>query len=184
MSLISTLVNGHEGGLKHEGMTPMQKIALRFVVLGVLYYGLAAIEGMMMRAVAVTPVPYIDYSRFFSVMTAHPMVGYLGSTYMIVFGAFLFLVPFLMKNPIFSLILANASWMLIGAGTFIMWLAGFLFYYAPLYTLYWPLPADFSQFSLFGGIEYVVGVALIMVGTLLYSYNLFKTITYTPEGWD
>ena len=41
---------------QHEGMTPMQKIALRFVVLGVLYYGLAAIEGMMMRVVEITPV--------------------------------------------------------------------------------------------------------------------------------
>ena len=51
MSFVNTLINGHQGGLAHEGMTPMQKIALRFVVLGVLYYGLAAIEGMMMRVV-------------------------------------------------------------------------------------------------------------------------------------
>jgi len=86
MSFLSTLVNGHEGGLKHEGMTPMQKIALRFVVLGVFYYGVSAIEGMMMRAVAITPVPLIDYSRFFSAMKAHPMVGIFGSTYLIVFG--------------------------------------------------------------------------------------------------
>jgi len=184
MSLLNTLVNGHEGGLKHEGMTPMQKIALRFVVLGVLYYGLATIEGMMMRVVAITPVPAIDYSRFFSIMTVHPMVGFFGSTYMIVFGAFLFVVPLLMKKPIFSLKLANATWMLIGGGTFIMWLAGFLFYYAPWYTLYWPLPADFSQFAIIGELFYVIGVTLIMVGTFLYSYNIFKTIMYTPEGWD
>ena len=184
MSFVNTLINGHKGGLQQDAMTPMQKIALRFVVLGVLYYGLAAIEGMMMRVVEITPVPAIDDGHFFSIMTVHPMVGIFGSTYMIVFGAFLFLVPFLMKKPILSLKLANASWMLIGGGTFIMWLAGFLFSYAPLYTLYWPLPADFSQFSLFGGIEYVVGVALIMVGTFLYSYNIFKTITYTPEGWE
>ncbi len=184
MSFLNTLVNGHEGGLKHESMTPMQKIALRFVVLGVLYYGLAAIEGMLMRVVEITPVAAIDDSHFFSIMTVHPMVGVFGSTYMIVFGAFLFLVPFLMKKPIFSLKLANASWMLIGGGTFIMWLAGFIFAYAPLYTLYWPLPADFTQFSIVGGLFYVVGVALIMVGTFLYSYNVFKTIMYTPEGWE
>jgi len=184
MSFVNTLINGHKGGLAHEGMTPMQKIALRFVVLGVLYYGLAAIEGMMMRVVEITPVPAIDANHFFSIMTVHPMVGIFGSTYMIVFGAFLFLVPFLMKKPIFSLKLANASWMLIGGGTLIMWLAGFIFAYAPLYTLYWPLPADFSQFSIIGGLFYVVGVALIMVGTFLYSYNIFKTIMYTPEGWD
>ena len=184
MSFVNTLINGHDGGLKHEGMTPMQKIALRFVVLGVLYYGLAALEGMMMRVVEITPVAAIDDAHFFSIMTVHPMVGVFGSTYMIVFGAFLFLVPFLMKKPIFSLKMANASWMLIGGGTFIMWLAGFLFAYAPLYTLYWPLPADLEQFKLIGGLFYIVGVALIMVGTFLYSYNVFKTIMYTPEGWD
>ena len=184
MSFVNTMMNGHGDGLKHEGLTPMQKISLRFVVLGVLYYGLAAIEGMMMRVVEITPVPLIDDTHFFSLMTVHPMVGVFGSTYMIVFGAFLFLVPFLMKKPIFSLKLANASWMLIGGGTFIMWLAGFLFAYAPLYTLYWPLPADFTQFPIIGGLFYVVGVALIMVGTFLYSYNVFKTIMYTPEGWD
>jgi cytochrome c oxidase subunit 1 len=184
MSFVNTLINGHNGGLAHDGMTPMQKIALRFVVLGVLYYGLAAIEGMMMRVAEITPIPAIDDSHFFSIMTVHPMVGVFGSTYMVVFGAFLFLVPFLMKKPVFSLKLANASWMLIGGGTFIMWLAGFLFSYAPLYTLYWPLPADFSQFPIIGGLFYVVGVALIMVGTFLYSYNIFKTIMYTPEGWD
>jgi cytochrome c oxidase subunit 1 len=184
MSLVNTLINGNNGGLKKDGMTPMQKIALRFVVLGVLYYGLAAIEGMMMRVVEITPVPAIDDSHFFSIMTVHPMVGIFGSTYMIVFGAFLFLVPYLMKKPVFSLTLANASWMFIGGGTFIMWLAGFLFSYAPLYTLYWPLPADFSQFAIIGGLFYVVGVASIMVGTFLYSYNIFKTIMYTPEGWE
>ena len=184
MSFVNSLINGHGDGLKHEGLTPMQKIALRFVVLGVLYYGLAAIEGMMMRVVEITPVAAIDNDHFFSIMTVHPMVGVFGSTYMIVFGAFQFLVPFLMKKPIFSLKLANASWMLIGGGTFIMWLAGFIFAYAPLYTLYWPLPADFTQFSIVGGLFYVVGVALIMVGTFLYSYNVFKTIMYTPEGWE
>ncbi len=184
MSFINTLIDGHNGGLKQEGMTPMQKTSLRFVIMGVLYYGLAAIEGMMMRMVQITPVPFIDDTHFFSIMTVHPMVGVFGSTYMIVFGTFLFLVPFLMKKPIFSLKLANASWIFIGGGTLIMWLAGFLFSYAPLYTLYWPLPADFAQFSIIGGITYVVGVALIMVGTFLYTYNIFKTIMYTPEGWD
>jgi len=184
MNFIKTLIDGHGKGLEHKGMTPMQKIALRFVVTGVLYYGLAAIEGMMMRMVQVRPVPFIDNDHYFSIMTVHPMVGVFGSTYMIVFGAFLFLVPFLMKKPIFSTKLANASWMLIGGGTLIMWSAGFLFSYAPLYTLYWPLPADFAQFSIIGGIVYVVGVALIMVGTFCYTYNVFKTVVYTPEGWD
>ncbi len=183
MSYLNKLLDGHEGGLKHEGMTPMQKIAMRFVVIGILYYGLAALEGMIMRLYEVTPLPFIDETHFFSIMTVHPMVGIFGSSYMIVFGAFLFLTPYLMKKPIYSLKMANYSWMFIAGGTLVMWLAGFLFSYAPLYTLYWPLPADMKQFSAIGGIVYIIGVVGIMVGTFLYSYNVFKTIVYTPKGW-
>ncbi len=184
MSFLNKLLDGHEGGLKHEGMTPMQKIAMRFVVIGLLYYGLAALEGMIMRMYEIKPLPFIDESHFFSIMTVHPMVGIFGSSYMIVFGAFLFLTPFLMKKPIYSIKMANQSWMFIGGGTLIMWLAGFLFSYAPLYTLYWPLPADTEQFTAIGGIVYIVGVVGIMIGTFLYTYNVFKTIVYTPPGWE
>ncbi|MCK4975169.1 MAG: cbb3-type cytochrome c oxidase subunit I [Sulfurimonas sp.] len=184
MSFIKTLINGNEGGLKHEGMTPMQKIAMRFVVIGLLYYGLAAVEGMLLRMYEITPLPFIDETHFFSIMTVHPMVGIFGSSYMIVFGAFLFLTPYLMEKPIYSLKMANWSWIAIASGTLIMWLAGFIFSYAPLYTLYWPLPADTEQFSAIGGIVYLVGVVGIMIGTFLYTYNIFKTIVYTPEGWE
>ncbi len=184
MSFMNKLLEGNEGGLKHEAMTPMQKIAMRFVVIGILYYGLAALEGMIMRMYEITPLPFIDETHFFSIMTVHPMVGIFGSSYMIVFGAFLFLTPYLMGKPIYSLKLANLSWMTIGGGTLIMWLAGFLFSYAPLYTLYWPLPADTEQFKAIGGIVYIVGVVGIMIGTFAYSYNVFKTIIYTPKGWE
>lgn len=184
MSFFKTLIEGNEGGLKHEGMTPMQKIAMRFVVIGLLYYGLASVEGMMMRMYEIRPLPFIDETHFFSIMTVHPMVGIFGSSYMIVFGAFLFLTPYLMQKPIYSLKMANWSWINIGGGTLVMWLAGFLFSYAPLYTLYWPLPADMEQFSAIGGIVYILGVVGIMVGTFLYTYNIFKTIVYTPDGWE
>ncbi len=184
MSFVQKLLDGHEGGLKHESLTPMQKVALRFVVIGLLYYGLASLEGMIMRLYEIKPIPLIDETHFFSIMTVHPMVGIFGSSYMIVFGAFLFLVPYLMNKPIFSVKLANISWISIALGTFIMWLAGFLFSYAPLYTLYWPLPADTKQFSEIGGVVYIVGVVGIMIGTFLYTYNIFKTILYTPKGWE
>lgn len=184
MSFFKTLIEGNDGGLKHEGMTPMQKIAMRFVVIGLLYYGLASVEGMLMRMYEIKPLPFIDETHFFSIMTVHPMVGIFGSSYMIVFGAFLFLTPYLMQKPIYSLKMANWSWITIGGGTLVMWLAGFLFSYAPLYTLYWPLPADMEQFSAIGGIVYILGVVGIMVGTFLYTYNIFKTIVYTPRGWE
>ena len=81
MSFLTTLIDGHNGGLKHEKMTPMQKLSMRFVVLGILYYGLAAIEGMIMRMYEVQPIPFIDSTHFFSIMTVHPMVGIFGSSY-------------------------------------------------------------------------------------------------------
>lgn len=183
MSYINTLMNGEQGLFKHNTLTPMQKITLRFVVVGLLYYGLVVIEGMIMRIYEISPIPGIPTEQFFAILTAHPLVGIFGSTYSIVFGAFLFLVPFLMKKPLWSIKLANITFWCIAIGTFIFWLAGFISHYAPLYTLYWPLPADFKQFSVIGGTFFITGIAIIMVGTLLFVVNIFKTIVYTPEGW-
>ena len=36
------------------------------------------------------------------------------------------------------------------------------------YTLYWPLPADFSQFSPIGGAFFILGIALVMVGAAFF----------------
>lgn len=184
MSFLNTLINGNEGGLKTDGLTPTQKVTLRAVIVGILYYGLSALEGMMMRAHAISPLPMLDDSHYFSVMTVHPIVGIFGSTYLVVFGAFTFLVPYLMKKPLYSIKLANATWMLIALGALMSWLGGFIFHYAPLYTLYWPLPVDFSQFNAVGGLVFILGIALIMIGTLGFIYNIFATVFYTEEGHE
>ena len=184
MSFIKTLMNGEQGAFKSSSLTPMQRITLRFVVVGLLYYGFAALEGMIMRMYQITPIPGMEPNHYFAMLTAHPLVGIFGSTYLIVFGAFLFLVPFLMKKPIWSIKLANLTFFLIAVGTFIMWGSGVISHYAPLYTLYWPLPADFTQFNPVGGAVFITGIAIIMVGSLLFVVNIFKTIVYTPKGWE
>jgi len=184
MSFVQTLLSGEQKLFKSEGLTQMQKITLRFVVVGLIYYGFAVIEGMLMRIYQVEPIAAMDANQYFAMLTAHPLVGIFGSTYLIVFGAFLFLVPYLMKKPIFSVKMANWTFLLITIGTLIFWTAGFISHYSPLYTLYWPLPADFSQFSPVGGAIFILGIAIIMVGTVLFVINIFKTITYTPEGWE
>jgi len=183
MSFAETFMNGEQGAFKPATLTPMQKMILRFVVVGLVYYAFAVIEGMIMRLYEVAPIPVIPQLQFFAIMTAHPLVGIFGSTYSIVFGAFLFLVPFLMKKPLWSIPLANWTCGLLAVGTFTFWFAGFLTEYAPLYTLYWPLPADFTQFSLWGGTFFIVGIAIVMVGVVFFVLNIFKTITYTPAGW-
>jgi cytochrome c oxidase subunit 1 len=184
MSFTQTLLNGEQSLFRPDTLTPMQKMILRFVVVGLIYYAFAVIEGMIMRVHAVTPVPTVETQQYFAIMTAHPLVGIFGSTYSTVLGAFLFLVPFLMKKPLWSIKLANWTCGLIAFGTFVFWSSGFISEYAPLYTLYWPLPADFTQFSVWGGIFFILGIALVMVGTAFFVLNIFKTISYTPEGWE
>ena len=184
MSFKTTLMNGEQGLFKPDSLTPMQKITLRFVVVGLVFYLFAVVEGMIMRLFEVRPLPFVSEDQFFAILTAHPLVGIFGSTYALVCGAFLFLVPFLMKKPLWSLKLANLTWLFIAIGTFTFWAAGFISHYAPLYTLYWPLPADFNQFSALGGAIFILGIALVMIGSALFLVNIFKTIAYTPEGWD
>lgn len=183
MNFFDTFIKGEKALFKPDGLTPMQKLTLRFVVIGLIYYAFAVIEGMVMRIYQIEPIPQITTDQFFAIMTAHPLVGIFGSTYSIVFGAFLFLVPFLMKKPLWSIKLGNWTLWLIAVGTFTFWFSGFLTHYAPLYTLYWPLPVDFTQFSIGGGIFFILGIALVMLGTAFFVINIFATITYTPEGW-
>src|SRR4030065_193795 len=135
MTLMQTLVDGEEGLVKPATLTPMQKMTLRFVVVGLVYYGFAVIEGTLMRAYEVTPLPFVGQDQFFAILTAHPLVGIFGSTYSIVSGAFLFLVPFLMKKPLWSIKLGNWTFILVAVGTFIFWFAGFVSHYAPLYKI-------------------------------------------------
>ena len=184
MSYIKTLMNGEQSIFNPRKLTPMQRITLRFVVVGVLYYGLAAIEGMIMRIYQIEPITFLGSDHYFAILTAHPLVGIFGSTYLIVFGAFLFVVPFMMKKPLWSIKLANATFWLITIGTFVFWFSGFLTHYAPLYTLYWPLPADFNQFDPLSGAFFITGIAIVMLGTVFFVINIFKTIAYTPEGWE
>ncbi len=132
-----------------------------------------------MRMASVEPaVPPIhgEPGHFFSIMTVHPIIGIFGSTYQLVFAAFMFLVPFLTKKPLYSVKLANIVWILITTGAMLSWIAAFFWQYAPLYTPYWPLPADTSQFSSVGGIIFILGIALIMLGTLGFIYNIYTTI--------
>ncbi|NPA17138.1 cbb3-type cytochrome c oxidase subunit I [Persephonella sp.] len=182
MGIKELLINGHQGGLDHTGLSPLQKVTLRFVVIGLIFYGVAAIEGMIMRGHEITPLPLMTDEHFFAIMTAHPIVGIFGSTYLLVFGAFTFLVPYLMKKPLFSIKLANFTWGIMTAGTVLVWLSGFIFHYAPLYTIYWPLPVDFQQFSVAGATMFVIGIAFIMIGTLGFIFNTYATVFYTPKG--
>ena len=57
MSFSQTLSHGAQGLFRPDTLTPMQKMTLRFVVVGLVYYGFAVVEGMIMRMYQVTPLP-------------------------------------------------------------------------------------------------------------------------------
>jgi len=181
MSFVKTLIHGTN--FDHKSLNALQKVTLRAVVMAFLFYGLVALEGMIMRMVSVGPqarriIPeeFFHPDHFFSIMTVHPIVGIFGSTYQLVFAAFMFLVPYLTKKPLYSVKLANFVWLMITIGTILAWISAFVWQYAPLYTLYWPLPADTTQFSTIGGIVFIIGIAFIMIGTFGFIYNVYATI--------
>ena len=103
MNFIQTFFNGEQGLFKPDTLTPMQKMTLRFVVVGFLYYdcGPRGDDHAYLRGQ--TRSPCFTTNNYYAILTAHPLVGIFGSTYSIVFGAFLFLVPFLMKKPLWSI---------------------------------------------------------------------------------
>lgn len=170
-----------------------EKWTLRFAVVALLFLALSGFEGMLMRtqqydvnslhgmeaflnnlrpggAEPTTPELY------YAMLTAHPIVGIYGFVYMAVFGAFYFLVPFLVKKPVKhpKLVVVN-FWMQI-VGVMTCWAAGFFGLFNSLYTLYWPLPVSFDRVPVVGSIFFMLGAAAIMVNILLFSFNIFKTV--------
>ncbi|MCX7955026.1 MAG: cbb3-type cytochrome c oxidase subunit I [Bacteroidales bacterium] len=186
-NLFSLIIYGLGEDKQWNNLTANQKLTLRFIIVGIIYYAFAFFEGLLMRIYLANPNLlsfFIDDKHYYAILTAHPLVGIFGGTYSFVLGAFYFVLPFLMKKPLWNIKLAFTSFWLNTIGVFIFWLSGFLSHYSPLYTLYWPLPADFTQFEPIGGIFFILGIALCMVGAIFFVIIVFKTITYTPNGWS
>lgn len=165
--------------LKVADLNSLQKVSLRFAVVSLLFYGLTILEGMIMRAHQIN-FDLLGADHYFAIMGAHPMVGIFGSSFMLVFGAFYFLVPTLMKKEIYSQKLAELTWVLMTLGVGIVWLSGFLFRYAALYTNYWPLPVS-KEFSPFALGTFAIGNIIIMAGVSVFCYNIFGTVFHQRD---
>lgn len=165
--------------LQVDSLSPLQRVALRFAVVSLLFYGLAIVEGMIMRANQIN-FDLLSPDHYFAMMGAHPIVGIFGSSFMMVFGAFYFLVPTLMKKSIYSQRLAELTWLAMAAGVGLVWLSGFLFRYAALYTNYWPLPVS-GEFSPVALASFALGMIAIMTGVFMFCYNLFATIFHQRD---
>ncbi|MCL4534480.1 MAG: cbb3-type cytochrome c oxidase subunit I [Bacteroidetes bacterium] len=171
----------------------LEKWTLRFAVVGLLFLALAILEGGLMRMqlvdqealrgmesllmqVRLTNGEASPADVFYSMLTAHPIVGIYGFAYMCVMGAFYFLVPFLLKKEIRHRSLVPLNFWLQIAGVLIAWGAGFFILFNALYTLYWPLPVAYDRVPLLGSIIFGLGLVLIEVNVLLFAFNLFSTV--------
>jgi cytochrome c oxidase subunit 1 len=170
-----------------------EKWTLRFAVLALLFLALSGFEGMLMRTQLYDPNALHGMENvlntirpgvadptteelYYSMLTAHPIVGVYGFVYMAVFGAFYFLVPYLLDKPIRHKRLVAINFWLQIVGVMICWGAGFFGTFNALYTLYWPLPVTFDRVPMLGSIAFMVGAAIIMVNILIFAYNLFSTV--------
>src|SRR3989344_6128786 len=160
-------------------LNPLQKVTLRFAVISLLFYGLSVVEGMMMRA-ELAGAPILEPEHYFAVMNARPIVGSFGCSFMLVMGAFYFLVPTFTKKELYSIFLAELNWLVMAAGTGIVWLSSFIFRYSALYTNYWPLPILGSTGVSLG--LFAIGMILIMIGILIFCFNLFATVFHRQPG--
>ncbi len=170
-----------------------EKWTLRFAVVALLFLALSGFEGMLMRAQQydITSLRGMEAilnnlrpggadpttaELYYAMLTAHPIVGIYGFIYMAVFGAFYFLVPFLVGKPVRhpKLVLVNFWLQIIGVMT--CWASGFFGLFNAMYTLYWPLPVSFDRVPVVGSIFFMLGAAAIMVNILLFSFNIFKTV--------
>lgn len=168
-----------------------EKWTLRYAVVGLLFLALSGFEGILMRTQllapgslegmealldTIRPVSGSSAEQFYAMLTAHPVVGIYGFAYMCVFGAFYFLVPYLLDKEIRHKRLVGVNFWLQIAGVMICWTAGFFGLFNSLYTLYWPLPVAYDRVPLIGSIAFVTGAAVIMVNILLFSFNIFSTV--------
>ena len=148
---------------------------IRYVLAALGLLLLTSVEGMMMRTQLIIPT-FLTNDHYYSVMTAHPIVGIFGYAYLAVMGAFYFLIPYLLKTQIYHRRLIPVNFWLQSIGVLIAWGACFTTDYNSLYTLYWPLPVWFDRVSNLGVVVFIFGVAIVLVNILLFSYNLFATL--------
>lgn len=156
-------------------------LSLRFVVVSLIFLGLGGIEGIIMRTRIAnfdTPLLGSDPQHFYAMLTAHPFVTIYGFAYMAVMGAFYFLVPYVLGRDFYNKKAAYASFWLMIIGVLTVWTTSFITRYAPLYTLYWPLPVAVATagWDLSAILPFGLGMILIFAAVLSFFFNMFATI--------
>jgi len=163
MSFTQILLDGHERAFRAHTSPPCRSSPCASWSSGSSYYGFAAIEGMLMRIYQIERSRSSRPGQYFGMLTAHPL-----------WDLRLLLPAGVRRLPVPGSLPDEEAPVELPAGQLDavahrrrhhdLLARRVHLHYAPLYTLYWPLPADFDQFHPLSGPFSFLGVALIMVG--------------------
>src|SRR6056297_2216849 len=153
---------------------------LKFMVVAVSAYGMSTLEGPLLSIKSINAIShYTDWT------VAHVHIGTLGWNGMLTFGILYWLIPRIFNTKLHSMRWANIHF----------WVAtlGILFYAIPLYWAGWTQSMMWKQFEPDGFLTYpnfletvtqilpmyllrAIGGTIYLVGAILMSVNLFKTM--------
>ncbi len=152
---------------------------LKFMVVAVTAYGMATFEGPMLSLKSVNAI-----SHFTDWTIAHVHVGALGWNGFLTFGMFYYLIPKIFRTKLYSVKLANNHFWI---GTL-----GIIFYTVPMYFAGFMQSLAWKQINDDGTLRYQfldtvkqmqpfylmrgIGGVLFLIGALIMTYNLIKTI--------
>jgi cytochrome c oxidase cbb3-type subunit I/II len=161
---------------------------LKFMIVGITFYGMATFEGPLLSIKAVNSLShYTDWT------IAHVHGGALGWNGCIAFAMMYWLLPRLFQTPLFSKKLADVHF----------WLAtlGILLYIVPIYVAGVTQGLMWRALTENGGLQYgsftettraimpmyhlrILGGVLYMAGTVVGAYNYYRTWKARPATYD
>ncbi len=156
-----------------------EDVVLKFLVVAVTAYGMATFEGPMLSLKNVNAI-----SHFTDWTIAHVHVGALGWNGFMTFGVLYWIIPRIFKTNLYSIKLANWHFWI---GTL-----GIIFYVVPMYWAGFMQSLAWKEFTPEGQLKYqfletvtqmrpfyamrAVGGSLFLLGAIMMTYNLIKTI--------
>jgi cytochrome c oxidase cbb3-type subunit I/II len=156
-----------------------EDVVLKFLVVAVTAYGMSTFEGPMLSLKSVNAV-----AHFTDWIIAHVHVGALGWNGFLTFGILYYLIPKMFQTELYSKKLANMHFWI---GTL-----GILLYAVPLYWAGFMQSSMWKDFTEEGQLQWqfldtvtrmmpfyaarAVGGTLYLVGAIIMTYNLFKTV--------
>jgi cytochrome c oxidase cbb3-type subunit I/II len=156
-----------------------EDVVLKFLVVAVTAYGMATFEGPMLSVKTVNAI-----SHFTDWTIAHVHVGALGWNGFLTFGVLYWLIPRIFKTNLYSQKMANWHFWI---GTL-----GIVLYAVPMYWAGFMQALAWKEFTPEGQLKYQfmetvtqmrpfymlrgIGGVLYLVGAIMMTYNLIKTI--------